>query len=91
MVGQQFEQDWKRLAAKQRFGGFVEREAKKSAAAEGRAGGPPAAGEELAQVKEGLRRCFAEVGRSFSYFSLLGSGDVFNMQLNEYSDFLVGR
>jgi hypothetical protein len=48
----------------------------------------PAAGEELAQIKEGLRRCFAEVGRSFTYFSLLGSGDIFSMQLNEYSDFL---
>jgi len=39
VVGQQFEQDWKRLTTKQRFGGFVEREAKKSAAAEGRTAG----------------------------------------------------
>jgi hypothetical protein len=83
---QQFESDWKRLTGKERFVGFVEREAKKAAVADGKP--TPQPGDELKECKDCLKKNFQALARSFIYYSLLGTGDIFSMQLNEYSDFI---
>ena len=82
----QFEMDWKRLISKERFTGFVERESIKAAVEDCMP--KPKKGAEIESIKECLRVNFHALSRCFIYYSLLGNGDIFSMQLNEYSDFL---
>ena len=82
----QFESDWKRVTSKERFVGFVEREAKKAAAKDGKPAPEPESA--MKELKDCLKKNFRTLARCFIYYSLLGTGDVFSMQLNEYSDFI---
>jgi hypothetical protein len=83
----QFERDWKRAMEKEQFKKFVYSSAKDAAEADGKE--MPMKGKELNEIKATFAKHHSELSRAFLYFCLLGSGDdVFDMQLNEYKDFL---
>jgi len=77
-----FRADWTRCCSQERFVNMIDREAKKNK------GGHTTGKEELAEIGMTIDKHYPLMMRAFKYFSLLGSGGCFTMQLNEYTDFL---
>ncbi|KAK3238958.1 hypothetical protein CYMTET_51082 [Cymbomonas tetramitiformis] len=79
-----FGQDWSRVTKKERFVNFVSRSNKKNKA-------PTKVGSTamVKMVRDLLKTNYLQLDACFMYYSALGSGNVFSMQLNQYTDFLT--